>query len=78
MGRQTLDRLLEQAQLVGVERVEPAEALAVQPALELDRAIPKAEQGGEVLLLLLVDLNQLLRFIWASPGFEDKSLGVTP
>ena len=63
MGRQALDRLLEQAQLIRVEGVKPAEALAIQPALELNRAIPEAEQGGEVLLLLLVDRNQLIRFI---------------
>ena len=37
--------------------------LAVTPALELYRAITEAKQGGEVLPLLLVDVDQLLRFI---------------
>ena len=63
MGRQALDRLLEQTQLVGVEGIKTAEALAVAPTLELYRAITEAKQGGEVLPLLLVDVDQLLRFI---------------
>ena len=63
VGCQALDRLLEQAQLIGVERIQPAEALAVTPALELNRAIAEAIEGGEVLLLLLVNIDKLLRFI---------------
>ena len=62
VGRQGLYGGLKQAQLVGVEGVEAAEALAVTPTLELNRAIAKAIQGGEVVLLLLVNIDKLLRF----------------
>lgn len=62
--RELDDGLLEEIELVRVERIERTEGVAPAPAGQLDRAVAEAEEGLEVGALTVVDGGEDLRLLF--------------